>query len=300
MIGIGGFLYLLFALSACAILGGGASEATPTPLPTSSIPNMEVISPQTCQVAEQSMIRVDQPQGDLISWSPISDTVAYIAATHGSSWNVGELYVLSAPKFDTPVRLATGVAGELTWAPDASVVAYLGLRRSDNLYTIGLAFSNGRTSQDLFPDEAARTDDFSSQKSILQWMDSGRLRVMVSCGNDCMQILDLTVQTGLTNPVGDPIQRSWDMWSVRTIHPAILPTEYAKLPGQLNWSPDDRHVAYIDAAENTWVINVDSGSLYPLDIGQFGTATETDWSPDSQYLAVQVDQYLKIFSFKCP
>jgi len=48
------------------------------------------------------------------------------------------------------------------------------------------------------------------------------------------------------------------------------------------------------------VINAESGSLYPLDMGQYGTATETDWSYDNQYLAVQVDQYLKIYSFKCP
>ena len=74
-------LCLLLTLSACTILGGGAQEATPTPEPTSSIPNMQVISPQACQVAEQGIIRVDQSQGDLISWSQISDTVAYIADT---------------------------------------------------------------------------------------------------------------------------------------------------------------------------------------------------------------------------
>jgi hypothetical protein len=84
------------------------------------------------------------------------------------------------------------------------------------------------------------------------------------------------------------------------LHPASIPPEYADLPGQLNWAPDDQHIAYIDGAGNAWVINSGGSSLYPLDIGQYGTATETDWSSDSQYLAVQVDQYLKIFAFKCP
>jgi hypothetical protein len=261
---------------------------------------MQVISPQACQVAEQRMIRVEEPQGDLISWSPTADTVAFIAATQGSSWNVGELNLLSPPGFDTPVRLATGVAGDLTWAPDASTIAYLGLRRSDNLYTIGLAYPTGRASQDLFPDEAAQTDDYSSQKSILDWIDSARLRVLVSCGINCMQTVVLDVQSGLSSQVGDPIQRSWDTWSVHTNQPASIPTEYANLPGQLNWAPDNQHIAYIDGAGNVWVVNAGSGSLYPLEIGQYGTATETDWSSDSQYLAVQVDQYLKIFSFKCP
>ncbi len=295
----GCLLCLLFSISACTVFGGGAQDATATPLPTSSVPDMQVIPPQACLVAEQTMIRVEEPQGDLISWSPEDDKVAYIAATKGSSWNVGELNLLSAPEFDTPVRLATGVAGELTWSPDASAIAYLGLRRSDNLYTIGLAYPNGHTSQDLFPDEAARTDDYSSQKSILEWMDSSRLRIMVSCGNDCMQTLDMTVQGGLSRVVGDPIQRFWDIWSVRTYHPSIIPQAYTDLSGQLNWSWDDQRIAYIDKAGNAWVISADSDSLYPLDIGQYGTATETDWSPDNKYLAVQVDQKLKIFSFKC-
>ncbi|HSB65107.1 MAG TPA: hypothetical protein VLD65_00930, partial [Anaerolineales bacterium] len=128
-------------------------EATITPMPTSSIPDMQVIPTEACLVAEQEMIRVENPQGDLISWSPVDDTVAYIASTPGSSWNVGELNIASAPLFVSPARLANQVAGELTWAPDASSIAYLGLRRSDNLYTIGLAYPDGRVSRDLFPDE---------------------------------------------------------------------------------------------------------------------------------------------------
>ena len=112
---------------------------------------MQVIPPQACRVAEQSMIRVDEPQGDRISWSPEADTVAYIASTPGSSWNVGELNILTAPLFDTPERLATGVSGELTWSPDASTIAYLGLRRSDNMYTIGLAYPNGARLEGLVP-----------------------------------------------------------------------------------------------------------------------------------------------------
>jgi hypothetical protein len=251
-------------------------------------------------VAEQGMIRVDHPQGDLIAWSPTADMVAYIASTQGSSWNVGELNILSALKFDTPIRLATQAAGELSWAPDASAIAYLGLRRADNLYTIGLAYPNGRTSKDLVPGEAAKTDDYSSQKSILEWLNPGRLRVLVSCGVNCLQMLDYGVLSGLSTPFGDPIERYWDMWSVHTFHPDVLTLEISKLSGQLNWSPDENRIAYIDENGNAWVIMADAGSLYPLDIGQYGTATETDWSYDNQYLAVQADQNLMIFSFQCP
>ena len=292
--------FLFLAVSACTVFSAAPPDDTPTPQPTSSIPNLQVTSPQACLVTTQDMIRVEHPQGDLIAWSPIDDTLVYIASTQNSSWNVGDLNLLSPPNFDSPLRLATQVAGELTWDPDGSTIAYLGLRRKDNLYTIGLAYPNGRASRDLFPDEAARTDDYSSQKAILSWINSGRLRVLASCGIDCMQTLDFGVLSGLSTPVGEPIQRSWDMLAVHTFHPDIIPPMYASLPGQLNWSPDESRIAYIDANDNAWVISTQADTLFPLDVGQYATATETDWSYDSQYLAVQVDQWIKVFSFNCP
>ena len=295
-----GCLTLLFAISACTVLGGGSEQPTPTPVPTSSVPGMQVITPQACLVAEQGMIRVEQSQGDLIAWSPVRDSLAYIAATQASSWNVGELSLLSAPKFDSPVSLASGAAGELSWSPDGSALAYLGLRRSDNLYTIGLAYPNASPALDLFSGEAARTDDYSSQKVILEWLDNSRLRVMVSCGLDCMQTMDISVDNNIYSLVGDPTQPTWRMWSPHTYQPSSIPDEYASLPGQLNWSWDEQHIAYIDEQDNAWVINIENDTLYPLDIGEYGTAVESDWSYDNQYLAIQVDQSLRIFSFNCP
>lgn len=261
---------------------------------------MQVMTPQACLVAEQGMINVDAPQGDLIAWSPDADTLAYIASTTASSWNVGELSLLSAPDFNSPQALASGAAGELTWSPDGSKIAYLGLRRSDNLYTISLVSPREDTLNDLFPAEDARTDDYSSQKLILEWLDDDQLRVLVSCGLDCMQTMDISVASSNSSLVGDPIQRTWGMWSAHTHNPGSIPEEYTSLPGQLNWSWDGQHIAYIDERDNAWVINTNSGTLYPLDIGQFGAAIETDWSYDDSYLAVQVDQSLKIFSFNCP
>ena len=290
----------LLSLSACSILGGSPADATPTPAPTSSIPGLQVIPSQACLVAEHAMIRVYQPQGDLIAWSPTNDTLAYIASTQGSSWNVGELTLLTAPLFDTPERLATQVAGELSWSPLATFISFLGLRRSDNLYTIGLAYPDGRASIDFFPGEAARTDSYASQKVVLGWLDEGRLRVFTSCGIDCLQGLDIGVLSGLTLPTGDPIERIENLWAVTTNHPVTIPLAYADLVGQLNWSPDEKQIAYIDDNGYVWIIDVNTGSLYPLDIGTYGTATETDWSFDGKYLAVQVDQLLKIFSFDCP
>jgi hypothetical protein len=291
---------LLLLISACTILGGSKAGVTPTPIPTSSISGLQVISPVACQVAEQGMIRVSHPQGDLISWSPVTNNLAYIASTQGSSWNVGDLNTLAAPLFTNPIRLATQAAGQLTWSPDGITLAFLGLRRSDNLYTVGLAYPSGLASKDLFPGDAARTDDYSSQKAIIEWLDKSRLKVNTSCGLNCMQSTVFGAISGLSTPLGEPIQHEWDLWSVSTNHPTAIPSEFAKLPGQMNWSPDESHIAYIDGAGNAWIIEVGAGTLYPLDIGAYGTATETDWSYDGQYLAVQVDQNLKIFSFNCP
>ena len=298
---IAGFLgCLLVTLSACTVFGGISEEATTTPVPTSSISGLQVVSSQACQVAQQGMIRVHDPQGDLISWSPITDTVAYIASTSNSSWNVGDLNLLSAPQFNTLDRIATQAAGELTWSPDGTSIAYLGLRLSDNLYTIGLAYPDGRTLIDLFPGEAARTDGYASQKAILEWVDTSRLRVLTSCGADCMQSLDFAIPTGQSSPSGSTTQRAADLWAVHTNLPVDIPIDLSGLAGQLNWSPDESRIAYIDKDGYVWIINEGLSTLYPLDIGQYATATETDWSFDNQFLAVHVDQNLKIFSFECP
>jgi tricorn protease-like protein len=115
-----------------------------------------------------------------------------------------------------------------------------------------------------------------------------------------MQRLDLGVLSGLSTRVGDPVQKTSGLWSVHTNHPVQIPPAFADLAGQLNWSPDENQIAYIDENGAVWIINISTGNLYPLDVGAYGTATETDWSYDSQYLAVQGDQNLKIFSFTCP
>jgi hypothetical protein len=293
-------VFIMTILSACSVFAAGGDRATPTPEPTSSIADLQVVTPQACLVAQQLMIRVNEPQGDLVAWSPDTESMAYIATTSGSSWNVGDLNILSAPLFADPTRLATGAAGELTWSPDGSTIAYLGLRRSDDLYTVGLAYPDGRAWRDLFPDTAARTDDYSSQKAVLGWTDNNRLKVQTSCGLDCLQTFDFDIQTGYSTPDGIPVQRAWDTWAPHTHLPSEIPSLYSNLAGQQNWSHDEKHIAYVDQSGNAWVVDVGSGTLYPLDIGQYGTATETDWSYDDQYLSIQVDQNLMIFSFKCP
>jgi hypothetical protein len=293
-------IFLLVVLSACSIVGGNPIEATATPVPTSSIPGLQVVASQMCQVASQGILRVEQLQGDLVAWSPVANTLAYIAPTNESTWNVGELNLLSAPLFDTPQKLVTQAAGDLNWSPAGITIAYLSLRRSDNLYSIGLVNPGGSNTRDLFPDAAARTDSNSSLKAILDWVNEGRVRVLTSCGLNCMQQIDFGILTGLSTAVGDPIQRSWDLWSVTNNQPAVIPTSLTNLSGQLNWSPDGNSIAYIDGNESLSIINAEAGTLSPIEIGTYSSAAETDWSFDSQYLAVRADQHLIIYSFRCP
>ncbi len=291
---------MLLSVCACSAIGGVGEQPTATAPPTSQVVGLQVITGQACLVEELGVIRVDEPQGDLVAWSPAADTVAYIASTHGSTWNVGELTVISASGFDAPVRLASQAAGEVNWSPGGITIAFLSLRRSDNLYTIGLVNPDGRNSRDLFPDEAARTDSFSSQKAIQGWVDDVRLQVLASCGVDCMQQLDFGILTGLSTLSGDPIQRAWDLWSVHNHQPASIPEVLDKLGSQLNFSVDLNRVAYIDDNGNTWVIDLQANTLFRLDTGTFGSATESDWSYDGRYLAVRLDESLMIFSFECP
>jgi hypothetical protein len=89
---------------------------------------------------------------------------------------------------------------------------------------------------------------------------------------DCIQTIDFAILTGLASPVGSPTQRSWEVWTVHTNQPAVIPPAYAELEGQLNWSPDGNLIAYIDENDTAWIIDEESGTLYPLDIGDYGTA----------------------------
>ncbi len=291
---------LLLAGQACTVIGLGSTPPTATPVPTSSVPGLSVTAPQACQVAEQGVIRVEQPQGNLLAWSPVIDSLAYIASTTDSSWNVGDLTLLAATDFNQPLRLAGQAAGQLSWSPEGGSLAFLTLRRSDQVYSVAIAYPGGASVKDLFPGDAAHTDTYSAKKSILGWIDMGRLSVLTSCGTDCMQRLDFGVLTGLSSPVGDPIDPTWDIWAVRTHHPATIPADYASLTGQLNWSPDESRIAYVDGNGSAWVINVQAGTIYPLDIGEYFSAAETAWSYDGRYLAVRADQLLLVFSLTCP
>ncbi len=63
------------------------------------------------------------------------------------------------------------------------------------------------------------------------------------------------------------------------------------------WSPDGSQVIYPDGNGNLWVLVVDQGSCYQLDLGG-ASAGPAAFSPDGSYLAVQTGANLEIFG-KC-
>jgi hypothetical protein len=291
-------LAMVLLLAACS--GSGAGNGTPTPLPTSSLPGLVTIQPQLCRLADLSMLKVDRPQGDLLAWAPGSATLAYLAPTSGSTWMVGNLMVVNEPAFDSPLKLADQAAGGLAWSTDGNGLAYLSLRRSDNLYTVGVAYPQGGISRDLFPAEAARFDEWSSQKTVVGWRNVNRLRVQVSCGLDCVQTMDINTMDGSMTVVGEAGQLSWDWWNYRLNQPVALPVDYQEFMRQPNWSPDGRRLVYLDSRADAWVVSLEEGTQFPLDTGGFLAVSETDWSEDGQYLAVQAENHLFIFGSECP
>lgn len=288
---------ILFTLTACG--GAAFEEPTPTPLPTSSLPGLVTVQPRMCPVAKLSMLRTAQPQGDMLAWAPDSHTLAYLAPAPGSTWMVGTLMTVSGPAFDVAQDLADYVAGHLTWSPQGTALAYLALRRSDALYTISVVSPQSGQTVDLFPGEAARTDSYSSQKAILAWTDNQTLRVRVSCGLDCLQTMKIDLPAGTLTLSGEPTQHAWDWWNYRLNDGPELPAEYQAFTREVNWAPDEQRLVYIDTRRDAWVIVVDEGVQYPLATGGYLAVSETDWSDDGEYLAVQAEDWLFIFG-DCP
>jgi len=56
----------------------------------------------------------------------------------------------------------------------------------------------------------------------------------------------------------------------------------------------------LDARLDAWVANLDDGTQFILDTGGYLAVSETDWSADGRYLAVQAEDWLFIFSSDCP
>lgn len=275
---------------------------TPSPTvyvpPTSMIPDLQTTVAGTCQVADLVMLRAMEQRGNMISWSPEGDVIAFVSPSAASSWLVGDLTLATGPGFTNPKTLASDVAGELAWSPDGQRIAYVALRSTDKLYTVRIIRQDGSEMVDAFPEQKAKMDEWSSPKAIRRWLDDHTIRIQASCGSSCLQTIDYDLLKDTRNSDSEPIKGKVDYWAVRTNQPETMPTEFAPTI-RPNWAPDGLKVVYFDTDNHTWLADLARHEQYLLFPEILIDPVETEWSQNSHYLAIGSEGSLKIYSFLC-
>ena len=215
---------LCFILTACLVLGlsacGGsvappsspiAAEptgvsptvtASPGPAPQEIQPVLatpRAISPQACLLADLLM---GEGLWELrrFAWSPTGDRLAYVGPAGPPDSSAGSLMLVAAPRFDTPQLIAPGAAGDPTWSPDGSRLAFVAFRADDQVGTIIAVDVETLALLDLLPGDMARTDPGAGYKAIDSW-PAERLLVMTNCGTGCRQPWYLDPRTSTMEPV---------------------------------------------------------------------------------------------------
>ncbi len=262
------------------------------------IPGLNTTIASTCQSANLVMLRALEPRGNMVSWSPEGDIMAYVSPSTASSWLVGDLTIVSGPKFSDPKVLASDVVGELAWSPDSQRIAYVALRTNDKLYTVRVIQKDGSEMIDVFPDQAAKTDEWSSPKAIKRWLDDHTIRIQASCGSSCLQTIDYDLSRNTLHRDAEPVKGKVDYWSVHMNQPGTLPTEFAPTK-QPDWAPDGLKVVYLDADNHAWVADLARSEQYLLFPESLFDPVEIEWSQNSHYFAIGSEGSLRVFSFLC-
>jgi WD40 repeat protein len=258
-------------------------KATPTPiaLPTQLSVQTRVES-QTCKVAELIAIQTDEPQGDLMAWSPTGHELAFVQPVNQySGFYIGDLTVYDASNNETIFTSDDkAVFGDLIWSPDGSALAYVALDQTTGVYTVKTVTLADGVEVDIFGDEAA-TDDFASQKGILSWTTAPELIVTSVCGSDCVRVY----QYNLVSQTLIPLQE-------------IRYNENTSLAlGNDLSSPDGTWTVSIDNNENTWLISNKNNQISLL--LALTELMEEKFSKDSQYLAVRTAEQVIIYQLGC-
>jgi hypothetical protein len=262
-----------------------ATTMAANPLPTQLVgQNLQIVSQQACTVNDFVTINTEEPQGDLISWSPVNNVIAFLRPENQSwSWYIGDLVVYD-PKKDNEI-LATqsqAVFGDLTWSPDGSSLAYIVLDQTTDTYTIRLVGLNDNTNIDIFGvNQPARTDNESSKKGIRGWSSANNLSVVSSCGQDCVTVFEFSKAAKSLAQQGD--ERKSDDKSL------TISNE--------DTSPDGKWQITIDEVDNIWFTSKNDGQVSLL-----LTATpvnEIKWSSDSSYFALRTAERVLIYEPVC-
>jgi hypothetical protein len=296
--GLTALLLLAAALTGCAPLASVEEEtATATPLPESPAEDgLTVQPPDACLVAEDAVIQLLQPQGNLLAWQPGEDSLAFVAPVGRSwGWSVGDAVVAPLEEGEPFSTNDLRVAGDLTWSPDGVWLAFSVLRPSDDRYTVYAWRPADKTLIDLFG-EGGGSDPTASPKGIVEWLDGNRLLVSEGCGTDCRSLVEVSV-LGSELRIREQIREDEDHSLAVDLN---QPEGFTLFEGWLNpnVSPDELSVFFSDEDDIAWIGYVEEGIKYPLDLRN-GTPLESKWSDDSRYLAVRTEQQVLVYELGC-
>jgi hypothetical protein len=279
-----------------------AQTASPTPSPTktpAANPTIyRTVSAQACSVFQAPTIRTLRPQGDLMAWSEVSNTLAYLAPSDQWDQAVGLLDTISIPPAAAPSQLAIHVAGNLSWSPDGKHIAFSVLRLGEGLYSLQVSAADGSGLVDFFPGDSARTDEWSSPKLVSRWLDAEQLEIFSSCGVNCAASFAADLRDGSRKPTGAPPSTQIDLWQIHRNTPAGETFDITKASSP-NWSFDKNRIAYFDNTSHVWVLSKTDKNQFMLGLGKWDTPFETKWSADGEYLAVRTDVSVQVFEMGC-
>ena len=257
----------------------------------------------------------DRIHGGIMEWADDAPIFAYVApANRYWGWFSGDAVVLNfsdeakvpdefgnIPEGFSPYEISTTdlhVFGDFGFSPDHSRLAFTALRQSEKLYTIFVASYDAglKDAVDLFPDTLAETDEYSSDKSVIGWVNNNVVRVASSCGIDCERIYTADVRTGALT-FEEEVRKHGHEGREQPNH--IIEYDDRNYPAMnnANWSPNDKYLFYTDARYQTWIIREETKQQYLLPVDG-RDVLQTRWSADSRFIAIRFEERIEIYEVK--
>ena len=289
---------------------------TPTSMPpTLDLKGNEVIEPENLepyQVVCISILEDRLVRSGIMEWSETEPLFAYVAPPNRYwGWFSGDAVVLNfaddakvpdefgnIPEGMAPEELSTTdlhVFGDFAFSPDNAHLAFTALRQSEKLYTVMVvSMSSGlKDVIDLFPDSQAETDDYASDKSVIEWVDNNTVRVTSSCGIDCERIYRADIRSARLTYEKE-VRKHGHNGRVQEDHVIEYDERRYPVMNMPNWSPDERFVFYTDNRYQTWVIREETKQQFLLPVDG-RDVLQTRWSADSRFLAVRFEDRIEIY-----
>ena len=291
---------------------------TPTSVPpTLDLKGNEVLVMETIEPYEVVCISIleDRIHGGIMEWADDAPIFAYVApANRYWGWFSGDAVVLdfsdeakvpdefgNIPEGFSPREISTTdlhVFGDFGFSPDHSRLAFTALRQSEKLYTVFVVdlASGLKNVIDLFPDALAETDEYASDKSVIEWVNNNTVRVASSCGIDCERIYTADVRTGdLT--FEEEVRKHGHSGREQPDHVIEYDDRDYPVMNNVNWSPNDNFVFYTDARYQTWIIREENKQQYQLPVDG-RDVLQTRWSADSRFLAIRFEESIEIYDIQ--